>query len=336
MRCVVVRSIVLRTARAITISTVPVGNAGNLRDPASTYGAVNYAYSIGTTEVTNSQYVAFLNAVAAYDPYGLYNTDMEGWGIVRKGVLNSRGSAYIAPYTYSVEAPALNGSYTYDNKPVVYVTWADAARFANWLSNGQPAGAEGPGTTETGSYTINGAVTVAALMAVTRNAGATWVLPTENEWYKAAYYNPNTGSYYTYPTSSNSVPNNNPPSADTGNSANYGHPGSTYALTDTGAYALSPGPYGTFDQGGNVWEWDEAAVSGAYRKIRGGSWYYGSGDLRVSSSQALTPSVDFPFDGYNDVGIRVVSLAEPVPEPGSLALFSWTGVLVLAARRGRK
>jgi hypothetical protein len=100
------------------------------------------------------------------------------------------------------------------------VSWGDAARFANWLTNGQPVGAEGNGTTETGSYTLNGATSIAALQAVTRNANADYVIPTENEWYKAAYYNPTSSSYYFYPTSSNSMPSNVLSATGT-NNANY-------------------------------------------------------------------------------------------------------------------
>ena len=64
------------TARAITIATVPVGDVGNANDPATgnIYGSVNYPYRIGTYEVTAGQYTAFLNAVAATDTYGLYDT----------------------------------------------------------------------------------------------------------------------------------------------------------------------------------------------------------------------------------------------------------------------
>ena len=105
----------------------------------------------------------------------------------------------------------MSGSYTYSvnansaNLPVTYVSWGDAARFANWMQNNQPTGAQGPLTTETGAYALNGAVTDAALNAVTRSLTAAIVIPSEDEWYKAAYYDA-TSSYYNYPTSSNTVP----------------------------------------------------------------------------------------------------------------------------------
>ena len=121
-------------ASAITIATVPVGNPGNANDPATgnLYGGVAYNYSIGKYDVTVGQYTAFLNAVAATDTYALYNpsmaTDLNIAGISRSG---SSGS-----YSYSVIGSP--------NHPVTYVSWGDAARFANWLqqrpADWRPAG----------------------------------------------------------------------------------------------------------------------------------------------------------------------------------------------------
>ena len=147
-----------------SLQFVTVGNPGNVADPATGYGAVPYTYQMGKYDVTLGQYTTFLNAVAKTDTYGLYNsymaTDYPTVAITQSG---SSGS-----YSYSV-----TGSYSQAaNCPVFDVTWGDAARFCNWLQNNQLTGAEGPGTTETGAYTLNGATTNAALMAITRNAGA--------------------------------------------------------------------------------------------------------------------------------------------------------------------
>src|SRR5262249_21164061 len=101
-------------------------------------------------------------------------------------------------FTYSVIGPP--------NHPITYVSWYDAARFANWLSNGQPVGAEGPGTTETGSYTLKKQSDEISWAQIARNASAVWVIPSEDEWYKSAYYNSQSGTYYKYPFANNSLP----------------------------------------------------------------------------------------------------------------------------------
>ncbi len=174
---------------------VTVGNPGNGNDPATGghYGEVDYTYDIGQFDVTLTQYTAFLNSVANTDPYGLYYGSMSSnlniAGISRSG---SSGS-----YSYSVIGDG--------QLPVAYVTWFDAARFANWMQNGQPTGlGEAAGSTEQGAYTLNGDTTSGL---ETKNANALYWIPTENEWYKAAYYDPTlnggAGGYWTYATRSN-------------------------------------------------------------------------------------------------------------------------------------
>lgn len=148
-------------AFGLTIPTVRIGNPGNPADTRyidsdhpSGAGSVAQVFNIGKTEVSNAQYVEFLNAVAGADPYGLYATNMSTdtlGGIVRIGTSPN--------YLYSVKSPALGGAYDYANKPVVYVSPGDAMRFCNWLHNGQPHGAQLATTTEDGAYALNGAVT---------------------------------------------------------------------------------------------------------------------------------------------------------------------------------
>jgi formylglycine-generating enzyme required for sulfatase activity len=312
-------------ARAITIDTVPVGNPGNANDPATgnLYGGVSYAYSIDKYEVTVGQYAAFLNAVASTDTYSLYNssmaTDLNVAGIARSGASGS--------YSYSVIGSP--------NHPITYVGWGDAARFSNWLNNGQPVGAEGPSTTERGAYTLDGVTTRADLNAVSRNANAKWFIPSESEWYKAAYHQPaaqggDTDNYWNYPMRTNSEPYSDQPPGVTpdntqvGNFDNddgvangyndgYAVSGSTThlndVLTDVGAYTSSPSFYGTYDQGGNVYEWNEALISGSYRGVRGGAWDKGVGYLPASARFTDDDfNVFFPTLESAHVGFRVATV----------------------------
>jgi formylglycine-generating enzyme required for sulfatase activity len=307
-----------------SLSFVTVGDPGNLPDPATgnLYGSVPYTFQMDAYDVTVAQYVQFLNAVAKTDTYGLYDSKMAtGYtsvGISQSGVSGSYG------YAVTGTAPGAN------NMPVFDVTWGDAARFCNWLQNGQPTGAEDNGTTETGTYALNGGTSNAALLAVTRNANATYFIPSENEWYKAAYYiggGTNAG-YWTYPTRSNSAPSNVLSPTGT-NNANIGLSDPTTDLTPVGSYTDSPGPYGTYDMGGDVGQWTESYYNdewdglGPSRIYRGGYWDSNSSYLASSD----TRGDDEPASYYDIMGFRVASVAT-VPEPGTLTL-SLIGVVAL-------
>jgi hypothetical protein len=113
-----------------------------------------------------------------------------------RGGINRSGSS--GSYTYTVKT-------NYGNKPVNWVSWFDCARYCNWLHNGKPTGAQNNSTTEDGAYTLNGAISG---NAVAKNAGAKYHIPTENEWYKAAYYKGGgtSAGYWKYATQSDSNP----------------------------------------------------------------------------------------------------------------------------------
>ena len=298
-------------ARSLTIETVVIGNAGNAADvqPQGSFGAVSYEYRIGRTEVTNAQYVEFLNAVdpAGGSPRQFYHPNMTNDA---RGGVNFNAAA-ASGTKYSVKLGR-------DLNPVVFVSYFDAIRFVNWLHNGQ-----GSGDTESGTY--NG-------VSAPRNAGALWFLPTENEWYKAAYHKNDgvTGNYWDYPTSSDAVPvSDQPPGGDAPNPSNTANffaedvlpnnfndgyavtgsstfdPSQNY-LTDVGAYTSSLSPYGTIDQAGNVLEWNETLFpDSSFRGQRGGSWAGGFG-MAASDQFSGIPSVQL-----NSIGFRVATVAIP-------------------------
>ncbi|UCC31516.1 MAG: SUMF1/EgtB/PvdO family nonheme iron enzyme [Phycisphaerales bacterium] len=326
----------------VVIETVTVGSPGNAGEgsgwsyggygPDRICGAVDYAYNIGKFEVAAAQYTEFLNAVADEDTYGLYYTSMaDPFGLFGCNIQRTGTSPN---FSYSV-AP------DWADRPVNYVSWGDAARFCNWLHNGQPTGAQNLTTTEDGSYYLNGATSNPELMAVVREEDATWVIPSEDEWYKAAYhYNDGvTGNYYDYPTSSDSVPGYVNDSGnlsgtgtafteggtDPGNYATYDGDGgidgigSPYYRTEVGEWENSDSPYGTADQGGNVWEWNEAVPYVSVRGARGGSFYHDvGGDLHAAGRDNYGPMSQAGW-----IGFRVAE----VPERGD---FDADGDLDLA------
>jgi formylglycine-generating enzyme required for sulfatase activity len=301
-------------ATATTIETVSVGNRGNTAypNPWGDIGAVDYDYNIGKYEVTAGQYTDFLNAVAATDTYALYNTSMwtSGFGCKIQRV-GDEGS-----YTYSV-AP------DWANRPVNLVSWGDAARFANWLHNGQPTGPQDLTTTEDGSYFLNGAMTNAELAAVVRKPDATWVIPTVHEWFKAAHHKNDgvTGNYFEFPTSTDDMPSNllSDPDPDPGNNATFkvGNQwtiGPPYYRTEAGAHENSASPYGTFDQGGNIYEWTETLVGSENRGVRGGTF-----NDTVDLLRASRPFVgSLPDQNNLLVGFRVALIPGKMALPGDL------------------
>jgi sulfatase modifying factor 1 len=355
----------------------PRNQAAEADSPELRLGRVNYEYRIGKYEVTYGQYVEFLNAKAQDDPTGLYDPSMTndkiGNGIQRAGTPGS--------YVYSLLDEASS------NRPVTYVNFTDAARFANWMNNGK-----GDASTESGAYRITTAklqsafrtngvntyitkgkqkiqvgdqVTITGFKGIgfdvrsqiesvsskggktsftikndygdavakgngrvvavseTRSPDAAFWIPNEDEWFKAAYYDPDlnegTGGYYTWATQSNEYPGNtigamtnqaNIPGADGASFANTPlNPNISPStgpnlLTPVGAFTNSASHYGTFDQDGNVTEWTETVYDS---KALFGNWNKSPNSTRAKHGAMYysgTPGSSRRDDGLmpNDIG----------------------------------
>lgn len=268
-----------------------------LRSPSSllyteqnAVGAVAYAYQIGMFETTNEEYALFLNSVASRaDPYGLYDARM---AISR--VRQADGTYRYAPS--DPEAP---------RKPVVYVNLFSAMRFCNWLHNGARLG----GDTETGAYRLLGNLPEDT-NKIKRSAGARYFIPTEDEWYKAAFYSKELESYSLYATKKDVALRNeinfrfDPATVGTG------------ALIETGVLNV-PSWFGTFDQSGNAEEWTESISEQSpfgLRYTRGGSFndystQLGSRSVSSAGFDEILPEDKFAFSAQatGTLGFRVAA-----------------------------
>jgi len=206
-------------ANSFAIEFVPVGNPGN---PADTTGAPNPAGSVAV-------------------PYRIGKYEISEAMIDRA---NAAGGLNV---TKDVRSP---------NKPATGISWFEAATFVNWLntSSGYHVAYK---VDVRGVYQIwqSGEAGFSAANPF-RNTLAKYFIPSADEWYKAAYYNPSTSTYFDYPTSSDEQPLW-VASGTAASTAIYRQSIAGGPADITLAGGLSP--YGTMAQGGNVWEWDETA-----------------------------------------------------------------------------
>jgi len=338
----------------ITFDWATVGNAGNAADTrvmtkcpstscsgdgTSGYGAVGYTYQIAKQHVTVSQYALFLNTV---DPAGTNQLSL----------YNSRMETFFHPVSF-LPTPAYSGGITFNsaapsgtkyaakggegNFPATHISWVSAARFVNWLSNGQ-----GTSGTESGVYNelpVNSNSPIPA-----RVAGASIFLPTEDEFYKAAYYNPTlnggVGGYTEFGVGNSapivSGPSGGATSANTAVTDGVKGPnGDTYwqtgglafddslnYRTGVGAYSAATSYYGLHDVDGNAYQWLETSRPNRFNTaqslplFRGGSWFHD-----VEGSGASYRNTQFFAAGSSSVssnyhGFRIARLAPVTALPG--------------------
>ena len=274
-------------ANTFTIDFTTIGDPGNLPDfsgDPSPAGQVNYVYGISTYEIPESAILA-ANAQSALDGNPLNIT------------IDSRGP----------------------NMPATRVSWFEAARFVNWLNTSS-------GHAPAYNFDANGDFQLWSPGDVGfdadnpfRNTQAVYVLPSVDEWYKAAFYDPVSDTWFDFPSGMNSPPN--PVASGTeDNTAVYDQPFSQGPAEIT--LAGGPSPFGTVGQGGNVQEWEETALDlvndnpDELRAHRGGQWISGAtpAGLANDSRGALIA----PFVSSGSIGFRVVR----IPEPSTLLLLA--------------
>jgi formylglycine-generating enzyme required for sulfatase activity len=219
------------------------------------------------------------------------------------------------------------------NQPVAPFSWYEAAAFVNWLNTSSGKTAAYDLTFSSGSWSMalwsSEQAWTAGGTNLYRNKNAFYFLPSENEWYKAAYYNAAGTNYFLFPTASNIDPIA-VASGTNADTAVYNFAGLQPAAV-TNAGGLSP--VSTMGQGGNVSEWMESAFDGTNslasedRAIRGGS--YQSFYYPVLITNPLISSargIGVPSNEIRNLGFRVAS----VPEPSTYALIALAGAVLVA------
>ncbi|MFN5274058.1 MAG: formylglycine-generating enzyme family protein [Planctomycetota bacterium] len=228
-------------------------------------------------------------------------------------------------------------------KPATSVSWNEAARFVNWLNTSTGGSAAYKFTS--GGVNDNIELWTSADTAdydssnPYRSIRAKYFLPSYNEWYKAAYYNPTNSTYYDFPNGSDTAPME--VASGTGdNTAVYNQTFVQGPADVNQAGGMSP--YRVMGLGGNVFEWAESSrdllnsSDSSDRVIRGGNW--NSGFPGMLSTIRNNDHSGTPSEEFNGVGFRVASLSSssPVPEPSSLVIGTLFGLGGLLAKRRMK
>ena len=178
---------------------VYIGNTGNAPDSDTSLGAVNYEFYINKYEIVYSDYILFLNTIATTRS----NLDLNLW-IPDDGnnPIARRGNGNTVPFSYTIDINLLN-------KPVSIINWFSIARYCNWLHNDKSTDIN---TTENGAYNFAVSRQISGPIFA-KNSNAKYWIPSEDEWYKAAYYDPNKNGlgapgYWNYATKSDAAPIN--------------------------------------------------------------------------------------------------------------------------------
>ena len=284
MRIIVFIGFILCCFQAWCIDFVSIVD---IRNPKASNGkgSVDYIYQISKNEITNREYVIFLNNVAKKDPYHLFSPLMQNHffgGIQRNGVEGT--------YVYLCKSG-------YENKPVIGITWMSCIRYINWLHynalNIEKRVAINQfypyteGDEQCGAYNTQ-------VIPTKRNAGALYWLPNADEWLKAAYFDGKQWHEDLLIKGSNC----------------YGLKGWSYPyphIKNVG-YGVQPSHYGTFDQQGNAAEWIEDT-----RQHDGWKISLGGSLIRPASFAAFTESeADDPNKSITTFGFRVCRKDGPI------------------------
>jgi len=343
-----------------TLAVTPASGADNLPPPAPPYvpmtnvpaagaqpGGPRYSFRMGTFEVTNADYQAFLNNALtnltnARGQYLYHDVDDSRVYVNASGANGQVGTQGSGTLVFDGNVA---GAIRYDSAttqyvladdrgshPVLGVSWYGAVKYCNWLTiqSGLPidqrAYIEGtvaanwrPAVVDSTTWAARDLTNDERQSLVDNYAG--YRLPMDdgsaqasayNEWYKAAAWDGSANGVYGFARSSLSP-------AD----ANYQNSGDPFdnGTTPTGyyngsthdAFATESSSNGFFDLTGNAREWmQDHGTAPGNRVVRGGCWNDTSAStaLRADVRQVQFAEQVDPFTGFRVVQGRLDYIAE--------------------------
>jgi len=227
------------------------------------------------------------------------------------------------------------------NQPAANVSWYQAAAFVNWLNTSTGHQAAYNLTYSGGAYTMALWQTGQAGYDSSnrfRNSLALYVLPSDDEYYKAAFGKSDGSGYFSYATETGIVPT----AVASGTNAGTAVFNNITAVPASVFQAGGLSSYGTMGQMGNVLQWQESLYAGlnnypADDRYVAGASYYSRGAIGVLYDVSGRSS---PTNTYGHVGFRVAEItgnavsSNAVPEPSTTACAALGLVaLVIVYRR---
>ncbi|MBI1190059.1 MAG: SUMF1/EgtB/PvdO family nonheme iron enzyme [Tepidisphaera sp.] len=297
-----------------------IGDPGNVAATQADFyhlefpvGRVDYTYRMTQTEVTNTQWLEFVNAYSSVHP----DVSRNDFGLTGAFIFDA--STEPGRVDWQILPDAENAAAT--------MSWLYAARYVNWLQNGKsmtPAAFES-GVYDMSTFHNNGDFTWRG--NTTRAAGASFWIPSFDEWTKAMHfdpnrYGPNQPGYWLYENSSDSLPVGGLPGTPGAQTSAYHD--APYLLP-VGAYPDQQSPWGLLDGSGGVAEYLDGWHNFAFTR----------GTFIGSDTAYFTDRLDFiDYISADDQFLTGLRLASAVPAPGTMGVtFLGLAMLVQGPRR---
>ncbi len=279
-------------------------------------GGVDYTYRLTRTEVTNTQWIEFVDMYSRLNPSVYGDPGFHG-----------RDVFFTSSNPDNFGWTPFGGA---ENSAAV-VAWLYAARFCNWLHNGK---VNQLWAFENGAYDMSTYhdTPTGWVGQLTRSPGARFWIPNQDEWTKGLHWDPNKhgvgqGGYWLYPHSSDTPPIGGAPGTPGAQTSAGGWDDDAYQYVPVGSYLHAQSPWGLLDGSGGAAEYMEGGQApGALHS----TW------TRFNSIHPYD-RLDFSWGTLPNAPVGGLRIASIVPSPASMiALFAIGGVLPMRRRHVRE